>query len=339
MKGLDNLNKRLQYYGGNQEQRFIKDKLKSLKKALLYSYQAATAGVFQYDENGKIILDEFGNEKTKDFRCLINPDKLKEEYDNKILSIPYKDVCLNNEINKLSLEKKEEDINLKPGDVFCWKETNTYWLIYLQYLEEDAYFRADIRECKHKIKINDNFYYVYIRGPVETSIPWNQKNNIVWNDINYSLELYITKNNETLNFFHRFNKIKIDNKLWEIQAVSEYNADGIIQVYLKEDYQNTIQDLVEEENEKNKPVIEEPDINDVYIEGDNFAYPYDIKKYKIVNMSGGVWAIDSDKVKICNQDDNSVTIEIITGKSGSFNLYYNINESNVITFPVTIKSL
>ena len=37
------LNKRLQYQGGNQEQRFIKDKLIGLKRALLYSYQAATA--------------------------------------------------------------------------------------------------------------------------------------------------------------------------------------------------------------------------------------------------------------------------------------------------------
>jgi len=73
------LNKRLQYQGGNQEQRLINDKLLSLKKALLYSYQAATAIL----SNGK------------EFRCLINPDKNKPAYDNKIISIPYKDICLN----------------------------------------------------------------------------------------------------------------------------------------------------------------------------------------------------------------------------------------------------
>lgn len=57
----------------------INDKLRSLKKALLYSYQAATA----------ILSDG------REFRCLINPDKNKPAYDNKMLSIPFKDICLN----------------------------------------------------------------------------------------------------------------------------------------------------------------------------------------------------------------------------------------------------
>ena len=48
---------RLNYNGGNAEGRMIKDKERSLKKALLYSYQAATA-----------ILED-----GREFRCLINP--------------------------------------------------------------------------------------------------------------------------------------------------------------------------------------------------------------------------------------------------------------------------
>ena len=59
---------RLNYNGGNAEGRMIKDKERSLKKALLYSYQAATA-----------ILED-----GREFRCLINPNKNKPEYDNKI---------------------------------------------------------------------------------------------------------------------------------------------------------------------------------------------------------------------------------------------------------------
>jgi hypothetical protein len=46
---------------------------------LLYSYQAATA----------VRADG------REFRCLINPDKNKPAYDNKILSVPYWDHCLN----------------------------------------------------------------------------------------------------------------------------------------------------------------------------------------------------------------------------------------------------
>ena len=138
---LELLNKRLQYQGGNQEQRFINDKLKSLKKALLYSYQAATATL----SDGK------------EFRCLINPDKNKPAYDNKILSIPFKDICLNEpRVGKTS--EGEIDINLAPGDVFTWKETNTHWLIYLRYLEEDAYFRSEIIRCRYSLNINGKDY-------------------------------------------------------------------------------------------------------------------------------------------------------------------------------------
>jgi hypothetical protein len=71
---------------------------------LLYSYQAATAVLSNNQE----------------FRCLINPDKNKPAYDNKILSIPYKDICL----NAPRMGKTSEgivNIDIKTGDVFTWK--------------------------------------------------------------------------------------------------------------------------------------------------------------------------------------------------------------------------
>ena len=71
MSGLDNLNNRLNYRGGiKQQDRLISGKLEALKRALLYSYQASTA----------ILADG------REFRCLINPDKLKINYDDKIIS-------------------------------------------------------------------------------------------------------------------------------------------------------------------------------------------------------------------------------------------------------------
>ena len=80
MSSLDNLKARLKFNGGaSQEARMDLDKLRSLKKALLYSYQAQTA-----------ILND-----NREFKCLINHDKLKEDYDDKIISIPYEDICLN----------------------------------------------------------------------------------------------------------------------------------------------------------------------------------------------------------------------------------------------------
>ena len=64
MSSLDNLKARLKFNGGaSQEDRMDLDKLRSLKKALLYSYQAQTA-----------ILND-----NREFKCLINHDKLKED--------------------------------------------------------------------------------------------------------------------------------------------------------------------------------------------------------------------------------------------------------------------
>jgi hypothetical protein len=98
MSSLDNLKNRINYNGGAvAEQRMNLDKLKSLKKALLYSYQAQTVELTD----------------GRQFKCLINHDKLKEDYDDKIISIPYRDVCLNAET-----QEGEEDIGMKVGDTF-----------------------------------------------------------------------------------------------------------------------------------------------------------------------------------------------------------------------------
>ena len=71
MPRVNGLDIRLNYAGGRKaDDRMQKDKLRTLKKALLYSYQAET-----------IVLED-----GREFRALINPDKLKNDYDNKILS-------------------------------------------------------------------------------------------------------------------------------------------------------------------------------------------------------------------------------------------------------------
>jgi hypothetical protein len=75
----ENMKLRLDYYGGNRQvDRMGEGKLRSLRKALLYSYQSATAIV---------------NDK-QEFRCLINPNKVTMDLDDKILSIPFEDIEL-----------------------------------------------------------------------------------------------------------------------------------------------------------------------------------------------------------------------------------------------------
>ena len=75
----------------------IRDKRWSLNHALFYSYQGASV---------RRIEDE------RFARALINPNKLKQDYDDKIISVGY-------------------EYEFKCGDVFEWLGTNTHWIIYL----------------------------------------------------------------------------------------------------------------------------------------------------------------------------------------------------------------
>lgn len=327
MLDLSNLRARLQYSGGNAEGRMQEGKLKTLKKALIYSYQGATAVL----SDGRM------------FRCLINPDKLKTDYDDKIISIPYEDICLGN-VNDETSETEEpqktsagiETVGLKVGDVFLWKETNTYWIVYLQRLEEDAYFRAEIRRCDHEVTINGTTYKVYMRGPNQEEISWQQKLQTVWNTANYNAFMYIQSNEETLEYFHRFGSIEVDGYPWEIQSVDSISTPGILQVILKEDYQNSIKDAAEAEKEPDPEV--DPALP--HIEGETVVYPYDEKEYFIQLAENGTWVVDNEKKAIItSQTSEKAKLAIVTSRSGEVNLIYRRENEEDIVLHITISSL
>jgi hypothetical protein len=319
MSGLDNLKTRLNYMGGGRkESRMQQGKLRALKKALISSYQAATAII-----------------GGKEFRCLINPDQLKADYDTKILSIPFKDICLN-EDRVGTTTQGEQDINIQVGDVFTWKETNTNWLVYLRYLEEDAYFRADIRRCNHEAEINGRKYSVYARGPVENSLNWKKGNLEMYNELNYTLIMYITKDEFTLDYFERFKKIKIDNKPWEVQAVDTISSMGIIEVALKETFSNTLEEEMKDaETETNG----NQEAGSPHIVGSTIVYPYETYSYSIDGLVNGIWSVDNMKlVKINGFDSAEVSISIKTGRSGNFTLSYT-SGSQTVELPIVIESI
>jgi hypothetical protein len=90
-------------------------------------------------------------------------------------------------------------------------------------------------------------------GPNETTALWNTKRGVVWNDMNYTKLLYITKDEDTLAYFQRFDRIIINGKSWEVQAYNEnYStsktgdfSSGIIRVALKETYTSSDQFIKE----------------------------------------------------------------------------------------------
>ena len=374
---------RLGYLGGNSQiERMNKDKLRSLKKALLYSYQAATA----------ILSDG------REFRCLINPNKLSLDLDNKILSIPFIDYPLNggqgtsadiedsdnhsqegtweemedliatlslvdegweemvpeedvedlpDPENDVIIPEGEQEVGIKEGDVITWKENNSHWIIYLRRLEETAYFRADIRRCRYQLTLgNGSKYWAYVRGPVEQSILWTQTNGNYFNKLNYTLVMYIQQNEETLKYFRRFKKVVINGQPWEVQATDNISTPGIIEIALKETYNNTIEVNIEKavEEATKKEVIQEQNTNEPYIYGSTEVYPYDVRHYEIKNYSGGCWSVWNESrpklVKLKNINDTDVDLHIITGKSGSCTLTYENSEGKVIAaLDIQIKTL
>ena len=290
---------RIQYAGGVMDNRVDKSKLHSMQMALQNSYQAEW-----------ITLND------NQYRCLINPDKLKEDYDQKVISI-------------------EHSAGMKEGDVFYWDRTDTHWLVYLQQHSESAYFRAQIRRCNYEIEVNNHKYWVYLRGPVETALVWRQKHNIEFNDLNYSLLIYVTKNEETLDFFKRFQILKIDGHRWRVAATDIFSQGSIIEVYLEEFFDNSLED----EQIKKEPIIFGEE--ESYIDGPQFVEPYQTEiKYSLVNNlnATGTFLVSSKKVKIVNSDNNSCIINVISGKAGEFKIIYREEGKEDLELNVTIES-
>ena len=294
---LDNMKKRLEFAGGNSDGRNVQGKYLSFKSALIDSYQA---------ENITF--------KGEQWRCLINPDKLKEDYDLKEISIDFK-------------------ANMKDGDVFYWNRTESYWIVYLQHLEEEAYFRASIRKCNYDIEINNNRYWTYVRGPVETALIWRQKHQIEMNDLNYSLLMYITKNEETLEYFKRFQVIKFDGHNWRVAATDKYSQKGIIEVYLEEYFDNEMEDNMI------PPQVVDFNKEQPYIDGPQIIRPWDTGiKYEIKNLEGGKFFTDSKKIEI-KQFENTCLVNVITGKAAKAQLVYRVEGQDDIILNLTIQSL
>jgi len=82
------------------------------------------------------------------------------------------------------------------------------------------------------------------------------KDSITYNTLNYSGVVYITKDENTLDYFHRFSKIKIDNKPWITKVVNSSSGEGIIELQIKEDYENELEDKrLEKEKSYKEPTF------------------------------------------------------------------------------------
>ena len=336
--------------------RIREDKLRSMKRALYNSYQSA---IIQFDKDDR----EFH------FRCLINHDKLKVDYEDKVLSIPFREVPVEYENQDMPLEEKIVDTGtsgrfldeaglpvldengeqiykyrVKPGDTFKWISGNegympdSYWIIFLQYSQETAYFRGQIRKADDIIEVvpigedgserDPELYHGWTVGPNEDEDIWNVKKGVVWNDLYYHKLLYITKDETTQAFFKRFDRVVVNGQTWEVVGYNDnYGSSsknvqgGMIRVALKETYTSTNEQIKQYENQisaiEEQYIESQSDlIDNGQIIGPSTVESFDVVKYSIVglkdeNTAAAAWEISQGApVKILSQTGKELKLEI-----------------------------
>ena len=289
---------RLENGGGTQRQRMIKDKRRTLDRAIQYSYQGAQ-------------VRKIGDNNAAP--ALINPNVVKQDYDEKILSIGY-------------------EYNIQSGDVFEWVNTNTKWLVYLQDLTEAAYFRGNVRKCSYEISWKDEegniqSTYAAIRGPQETSLASMQKFGNSIDLPNYKIYLLLPNRNNIKQKFQRYSEFylkdiagQVGETCWRVEAVDSISNPGIIEVYASEYYSN-----LDEDDMVNGIVgglIKEPEVPVSDIEGETFIKP---KKTYIFTYNGSensTWLFDT-KLPIETQiNDKEISVKWVNTYSGQFTLSY-----------------
>ncbi len=316
--GINHQAMRLQQMGGRtQWERMIRDKRRSLDKALLYSYQAGFVKKYHDEWNSDDVPENEFLEQPP-IRALINPDKTKQDYDDKIISIGY-------------------EHEFKPGDIFEWVNTGSHWLIYLQDKTELAYFRGEIRRCRYTIRFKDengqwHTTYAAIRGPVETKINYIQKNKISVDEPNHSLNILLPYNEYTVKYFDRYSNFYVvedDRKIcWRVEASDWISTPGILEVVAVEYYANKFEDdmengvvggLIEPVEPQNTARIER------LIIGDSFIKPKGVYEYKYTGLSlNGTWFIDTSKypVKYKQKDARTIELKWLDSYSGQFEICY-----------------
>lgn len=311
MNSLDLMQARLRARGGvTQQDRMIKDKRETLDRVVWYSYQGAD-------------VRKLDSETVE--RALINPNTVKQDYDDKIISIGY-------------------EYDYKPGTIFDWVNTGTKWLIYLQDLTELAYFKGDIRKCSYQINwMNQEnkicSTYAAITGPSESNIETTNKDSASIDLPNHSLKLMLPATKAVLEYFKRYAKFYIqplkegDSPIcWRVEATDTISMPGIIELtayeyYINEQTDNISEGIVDAWGEKI------PELQSDIIKGEVFIKPKKAYTYKYLGEENAEWSLNNNDPRLpieTHINDKEITIKWTTSYTGQFVLQYGKEKKTIV---------
>lgn len=331
LHGLDHGETLLKYNGGvAQQDRMIKDKRRSLDRALKYSYQGAF--IKKVDDTAVPWgFKPVGAEDKDVIRALINPNKLKPDYDDKILSVPY-------------------EHGFKSGDVFEWCNTGTNWLITSQNKTELAYFRGDIRRCNYKVQweYDGTLHECFAasRGPVETKINFIQKNSSYLDIPNHSLNILLPKRKDVMEYFKRYSLFKLSSSLYEedpdfpihyaqmtfrVEATDWISTPGVFELTAVEYYAETPAMA----RETKEPEVPKDTLgSQISISGRSFIQPFEKVEYIYNGVIDDKWEIIPATAPVTmsvnSEDDHKVLITWNDGHNGKFTLKNGKYERSII---------
>lgn len=280
MNSLELMQQRLKYFGGKRDiDRVDWQKNRDLEQALLYSDKS-----------------EFVQVKDRKFQVLIEGSKYSyNTFDEK-------------EIQSVKKDK------VRIGDILYWFRTKTYWVVLEQDLEETAVFKGRVRKCSYlDIEFGDIVFKGAFFNLKNGEIQQTQVNESLLIDVlsdNAKLILPVDNNSKNLK---RYDKLKIGNRMWEIQSIDNLSQETIISIYLKECYVNPTPEIQNEQTE----------VDGVYIDGELEILPYREYTYKIIGDIEGDWAIsENSPIKILNKNEKEIVIEWNNSKKGDFTISY-----------------
>lgn len=199
---LDLYNKRLTQRGSNNEEVLVNAKERSFKVALERAYNAETV-----------------EHKNETYKVIINQNKQKIDYDEKVVSAP-------------------NEMNLHVGSTLYVPRNETRWIVTTEHLGEKAYFKGDIKKAIYLVSWRDennikHSHWAAVRGPVETKLKSEPTKGNIIDTPNNSLTLWIGQTDGT-SALKRYSYLMVADRVWEVAVTDDISQPGLVELQLIE---------------------------------------------------------------------------------------------------------